>query len=63
MFNDKNAKSVRYDDVYITPGYIKFDEAFEGITYQRHITIKNVGIKPAFIKIHQPTSMVFKYLI
>lgn len=58
LVTNKSAIGVKYDDVYITPSYIKFDEAFEGVTYRQHIIIKNIGKRPAFIRIHQSNSLV-----
>lgn len=55
---DELATGIRYDDVYISPSHIKFNEAFEGVTYRQRITIKNVGYKPAFIRICQLNSIV-----
>lgn len=58
LIADELATGVRYDDVYISPSHIKFNEAFEGITYRQRITIKNVGYKPALIRIRQLNSIV-----
>jgi len=49
---------IRYDDVYISPSHIKFNETFEGITHRERIIIKNVGCKPAFIRIYPLNSIV-----
>ncbi|TGZ55685.1 Uncharacterized protein DBV15_01392 [Temnothorax longispinosus] len=51
---------IRYDDVYISPSHIKFDEAFEGVTYRQRIVIKNIGYKPAFIRIRQLNFIAFQ---
>ncbi|XP_077263814.1 cilia- and flagella-associated protein 47 [Temnothorax americanus] len=51
---------IRYDDVYISPSHIKFDEAFEGVTYRQRIIIKNIGYKPAFIRIRQLNFIAFQ---
>lgn len=58
LATNKSAIGVIYDNVYITPSFIKFDEAFEGITYRQRIIIKNIGNRPAFIKIRQSNSLV-----
>jgi len=58
LATNKSATGVKYDDVYITPSYIKFDEAFEGVTYRRRIIIKNIGNRSAFIRIRQSNSLV-----
>lgn len=55
---DELATGIRYDDVYISPSHMKFDEAFEGVTYRQRITIKNIGYKPAFVRIRQLNSIV-----
>lgn len=55
---DKSVKGVKHNDVYITPSHIEFVEAFEGISYQQCIIIKNVGNRSAFIRIRQPNSIV-----
>lgn len=52
------AAGVKHENVYITPSHIEFTEAIEGATYRRRITIKNIGIKSAFIRIRQPNSIV-----
>ncbi|KYM78570.1 Uncharacterized protein CXorf59, partial [Atta colombica] len=51
---------IRYDDVYISPSHIKFNETFEGITHRERIIIKNVGCKPAFIRIYPLNSINFQ---
>lgn len=58
LATNKSATGIKYDNVYITPSYIKFDEAFEGVTYRQRITIKNVGNRPALIRIRQSNSLV-----
>lgn len=58
FIRDELATGIRYDDVYISPSHIKFNEAFEGVTYRQRITIKNVGYKPALIRIRQLNSIV-----
>lgn len=58
FITDELAAGVRYDDVYISPGYIKFNETFEGVTHRQRITMKNVGYKPALIRICQLNSIV-----
>lgn len=55
---DELATGIRFDDVYISPSHVKFNEAFEGVMYRQRITIKNVGYKPAFIRIRQLNSIV-----
>lgn len=55
---DELPTGIKYGDIYITPSYIKFDEAFEGVTYRQRITIKNIGNRPAFIRIRQSNSLV-----
>ncbi|XP_036143215.1 uncharacterized protein LOC118645691 [Monomorium pharaonis] len=57
---DELATGIRYDDVYISPSHIKFNETFEGVTHRQRITIKNVGYKPALIKISHPNSIAFQ---
>ncbi|KAF3425949.1 hypothetical protein E2986_11969 [Frieseomelitta varia] len=52
--------TAQLDDVHIYPRFIEFNEASEGITCQRRITIKNTGKKPAFIKVHQAKSISFQ---
>lgn len=49
-----------YDDVHISPNYIEFKDAREGLTCSQKIVIKNVGTKPAFIRIRKPSSLVDK---
>ncbi|XP_011629828.2 uncharacterized protein LOC105422224 [Pogonomyrmex barbatus] len=51
---------IKHDNVYISPSHIKFNEAFEGITYRQRMTIKNIGYKSAFVKIRQPNSIAFQ---
>ncbi|XP_011873042.1 PREDICTED: uncharacterized protein LOC105564890 [Vollenhovia emeryi] len=60
VLTDELARGIRYDDVYISPSHIKFNEAFEGVTYRQRITIKNVGYKPALIRIRQLNSIAFQ---
>lgn len=55
---DESATGIRYNDVYISPSHIKFNETFEGITHRQRITIKNVGYKPAVIRICPLNSIV-----
>lgn len=50
--------SAIHDNVHITPSYIEFQEASEGITCRQRITIKNTGLKPAFVRLRQPYSIV-----
>ncbi|KYN08347.1 Uncharacterized protein CXorf59, partial [Cyphomyrmex costatus] len=57
---DELATGIRYDDVYISPSHIKFNEAFEGVTYRQRITIKNVGYKSALIRICPLNSIAFQ---
>ncbi|XP_011066697.1 PREDICTED: uncharacterized protein LOC105153498 [Acromyrmex echinatior] len=57
---DESATGIRYDDVYISPSHIKFNEAFEGVAYRQRIIIKNVGYKPALIRICPLNSIVFQ---
>ncbi|KAK2584069.1 hypothetical protein KPH14_006516 [Odynerus spinipes] len=56
---DMKSKSC-YDDVHITPSFIEFKEATEGITSSQSIVIQNRGTKPAFIRIREPNSMAFQ---
>ncbi|XP_034195084.2 cilia and flagella-associated protein 47 isoform X2 [Osmia lignaria lignaria] len=55
--------SAVHDNVHITPSYIEFKEASEGITCRQLITIKNTGLKPAFVKLRQPYSIAFQVKI
>ncbi|XP_029049389.1 uncharacterized protein LOC114879055 [Osmia bicornis bicornis] len=55
--------SAIHDNVHITPSYIEFKEASEGITCRQLITIKNTGLKPAFVKLRQPYSIAFQVKI
>ncbi|KAG5333859.1 CFA47 protein, partial [Acromyrmex heyeri] len=57
---DESATGIRYDDVYISPSHIKFSEAFEGVAHRQRIIIKNVGYKPALIRICPLNSIVFQ---
>lgn len=49
-----------YDDIQIIPNFIEFKDAREGLTCSQKIVIKNVGTKPAFIRIRKPSSLVDK---
>ncbi|XP_011691903.1 PREDICTED: uncharacterized protein LOC105452479 isoform X2 [Wasmannia auropunctata] len=60
LTTDELATGIRYDDVYISPSHIQFNEAFEGVTYRHRITIKNIGYKPALIRICQLNSIAFQ---
>ncbi|KYN34233.1 Uncharacterized protein CXorf59 [Trachymyrmex septentrionalis] len=57
---DESATGIRYDDVYISPSHIKFSEAFEGVVHRQRIIIKNVGYKPALIRICPLNSIAFQ---
>ncbi|KAG7200973.1 hypothetical protein KM043_003330 [Ampulex compressa] len=52
--------SARHDNVHITPSFIEFTEAAEGITCRQRITIKNTGSKPALVRIREPNSIAFR---
>lgn len=54
----KPVAGLKYNNVYITPSYIEFADALEGVSYQQCITIKNIGNTSVFIRIRQPNSIV-----
>lgn len=47
-----------YDDIQISPNFIEFKDAREGLTSSQKIVIRNIGTKPAFIRIREPNSLV-----
>lgn len=55
---NKLGAGIKFDNVYITPSHIEFNEAIEGITNRQRIIMKNIGSKPAFIRIREPNSLV-----
>ncbi|EZA58007.1 hypothetical protein X777_01388 [Ooceraea biroi] len=60
LTRNQSATGIKYDNVYITPSHIEFNEAIEGVTYRQRITMKNIGSKPAFIRIREPNSLAFQ---
>ncbi|GJQ85090.1 hypothetical protein Trydic_g15777 [Trypoxylus dichotomus] len=51
--------SLEFYGVRITPPFIEFKDAFEGRTYRRYLTIRNVGKSKVLVKIAKPTSLAF----
>ncbi|XP_043492465.1 cilia- and flagella-associated protein 47-like [Polistes fuscatus] len=50
----------QYDDVHISPNFIEFNDAREGLPFVKKIVIRNCGTRPAFIRIREPNSMAFQ---
>ncbi|KAI4480245.1 hypothetical protein M0804_010243 [Polistes exclamans] len=49
-----------FDDVHISPSFIEFNDAREGLPFIKKILIRNCGTRPAFIRIREPNSMAFQ---
>lgn len=50
--------SIEYDSVRISPSFMEFKDAFEGMTFRQLFIIQNVGKHPAHIRICSPNSIV-----
>ncbi|XP_048506243.1 cilia and flagella-associated protein 47-like isoform X1 [Athalia rosae] len=54
------ANYIEYDSVRLSPRYMEFKDALEGMTFRQLFIIQNMGKHPAHIRICAPNSIAFK---
>lgn len=72
FFRELIPKAIAYDEgkaflevhgVRITPPFLEFKIAIEGVTYRQNLTIRNVGKSMVTVNIGKPTSVVSVFIL